>query len=274
MILAVHGGSVDAPEDVEAAFERIHPATMAAEGPLHELGAISIVNSDSQGMGRIGETVRRTFQLAHVMKGWRASELGADRPEAPRVRRLESPPAASGDRREPGDNERVLRYLAKVTVEPALTHGIGAEVGTLAPGRLADVVLWHPARFGVRPELVLKGGWFSWGAIGQGNAAVEAAEPIRYGSHWGAMGEAASRLSVTFVSRAALDSGIRSRLGSHRRFVAVEGTRSVRREELVANRAVPQIEVDRIGGTVRLDGRVLACEPVDEVPLSRRYLLA
>lgn len=274
MILAVHGGSVDAPEDVEAALERIHPATMAAEGPLHELGAISIVNSDSQGMGRIGETVRRTFQLAHAMKGWRTSELGVDRPEAPRVRRLEPPPVASDDGPGPDDNERVLRYLAKVTVEPALTHGIGAEVGTLAPGRLADVVLWHPARFGVRPELVLKGGWFAWGAIGQGNASVEAAEPIRYGSHWGAMGEAAPRLSVTFVSRAALDSGIRGRLGSHRRFVAVQGTRSVRREELVANRAVPQIEVDRIGGTVRLDGRVLACEPVDEVPLSRRYLLA
>jgi urease subunit alpha len=274
MILAVHGGSTEVPEDVEAALERIHPATMAAEGPLHELGAISIVNSDSQGMGRIGETVRRTFQLAHAMKAWRMSELGRGFPDAPAVRRLQPPPRAADDGLGADDNERVLRYLAKVTVEPARTHGIGAEVGSLAPGCLADVVLWHPARFGVRPELVLKGGWFAWGAIGQGNAAVEGAEPIRFGPHWGALGEAAPRLSVTFVSQAAVSSGIGGRLGSRRRFVAVEGTRSVRREELVANRAVPEIEVDRGGGAVHLDGRVLGCEPVDEVPLSRRYLLA
>ncbi len=273
MILAVHGGSAEAPEDVEAARERIHPATMAAEGPLHELGAISIVNSDSQGMGRVGETVRRTWQLAHVMKGWRAGE-GAGFPEAPAVRRLRPPAPPEDDGLGPDDNERVLRYLAKYTVEPARVHGIEGEVGSLAPGRLADIVLWRPSHFGVRPELVIKGGWFAWGPLGEGNASVEWAEPRRYGPHWGALGGAPAALSLTFVSRAALEAGIRERLGSRRRFVAVEGTRRVRRTGLVANRAVLPVEVDPVDGTVRLDGRVLAAAPVTEVPLNRRYLLA
>jgi urease subunit alpha len=248
MILAVHGGSADVPEDVEVARERIHPATMAAEGPLHDLGAISIVNSDSQGMGRIGETVRRTFQLAHVMKAWAGD--GAD-----------------------DDNERVLRYLAKVTIEPARTHGIEREVGSLAPGRLADLVLWRPSHFGVKPEVILKAGHAAWGAIGQGNATVESAEPLRYGPHWGALGAAAAALSTTFVSKAALEGGIRERLGSARRFVAVEGTREVRRDGLERNHAVLPIEVDPRDGTVTLEGRTLAVEPAEEVPLSRRYLL-
>ncbi|MGZ4115775.1 MAG: urease subunit alpha, partial [Actinomycetota bacterium] len=195
MILAVHGGSAFVPEDVEAARERIHPATMAAEGPLHELGGIQIVNSDSQGMGRIGETVRRTFQLAHAMKAWRTSEAGRDVPSAPEVRRLG---AHVGD--DAADNERVLRYLAKVTVEPAIAQGISSEVGSLAPGRLADVVLWRPSWFGVRPELVIKGGAFAWGAIGEGNATIEGAMPVRQGPHWGATGRAGASIATTFVS--------------------------------------------------------------------------
>jgi urease subunit alpha len=248
MILAVHGGNPYVPEDVAAAVERIHPATMAAEGPLHDLGAISIVNSDSQGMGRIGETVRRTFQLAHVMKAW-AGGAGDD------------------------DNERVLRYLAKVTAEPARTHGIERDVGSLEPGRLADIVLWRPTHFGVKPEVVLKAGAFAWGALGEGNASIEGAEPVRYGPQFGGLGAAAASVSTTFVSRLALEAGIRVRLGSSRRFVAVEGTRSVTRRDLHRNTFVPAIEVDPRDGTVTLDGRVLAAPPVDSVPLSRRYLL-
>ena len=262
MILAVHGGSADVREDVDAARERIHPATMAAEGPLHDLGAISIINSDSQGMGRIGETIRRTWQLAHAMKLWRQTEAGQDWPET--ALRPERP----GD-----DNERVLQYLAKYTAEPARVHGIEREVGSLRPGRLADIVLWRPAYFGVRPELVLKAGWFAWGPSGAGNATVEGAEPRRYGPHWAGQGAAAPALSTTFVSAAADAAGIGRRLGSQRRFVAVRGTRQVSRGALVANTAVPPVEVDRSDGTVRLHERVLRAEPVQQVPLSRRYLL-
>jgi urease subunit alpha len=249
MILAVHGGSADDPEDVEVARERIHPATMAAEGPLQEMGAISIVNSDSQGMGRVGETIRRTFQLAHVMKAW----SGAD---------------------DSDDNARVLRYLAKITAEPALVHGIDADVGSLRSGRLADIVLWRPSAFGVKPELVLNAGAFAWGALGQGNATVEGTEPTRYGGHWGALGHAAAALSTTFVSKLSLEAGIRERLGSRRRFAAVSGTRAATRASLVHNTAVPHVEVDPVDGTVTLEGEVLATDPVSEIPLSRRYLLA
>jgi urease subunit alpha len=249
MILAVHGGSADVPEDVEAARERIHPATMAAEGPLHELGAISIVNSDSQGMGRIGETIRRTWQLAHAMKSW-------------------------SDERTDDDNARVLRYVAKYTVEPAIVHGIEAEVGSLLPGRLADLVLWRPSHFGVKPELVLKAGHFAWGALGPGNATVEGAEPVRYGAHWGTLGDSAAALSTTFVSGAAVEAGIQERLRSQRRFMAVRGTRTIVRDSLVHNTSVLPVQVDPVDGTVMLDGQVLAVDPMAEVPLSRRYLLS
>jgi urease subunit alpha len=261
MILLVHGGSAAVPGDVDAARERIHPATMAAEGPLHELGAISIVNSDSQGMGRIGETIRRTWQLAHAMKLWRQTPAGQGWAGAP----------AAGPG--PDDNQRVLQYLAKYTAEPARVHGIEQEVGSLRPGRLADIVLWRPTHFGVRPELVLKGGWFAWAPSGAGNASVEGAEPRRYGPHWAGTGAAAPALSTTFVSAAAQAAGIGRRLGSQRRFVAVRGTRQVSRGALLANTAVTPVEVDLADGTVRLRGRVLAAEPVSEVPLNRRYLL-
>jgi urease subunit alpha len=273
MILAVHGGSGADPADLELATERVRPATLAAEGPLHELGAISIINSDSQGMGRVGETIRRTWQLADAMKAWRT---GADWPPAPGVRRAAPRPAMSlaDDGLGPDDNERVLRYLAKYTVDPAITHGVSSEVGSLAPGRLADIVLWRPGYFGVRPELILKAGHFAWGPLGEGNATVEGAEPRRYGAHWGGLGRTPASLSVTFVSRAAMAAGIGARLGGGRRLVAVSGTRSVRKDSLVAGRACPPVTVDPANGTVRLDGRMVAADPVAEVPLSRRYLLA
>jgi len=276
MIVAVHGGSGADPGDLELAAERVRPATLAAEGPLHELGAISIINSDSQGMGRIGETIRRTWQLAHAMKAWRDGADGGGWPEAPGVRRAVPRPPASlaDDGLGADDNERVLRYLAKYTIDPAITHGVSGEVGTLAPGRMADIVLWRPGYFGVRPELVLKGGHFAWGPLGEGNATVESAEPRRYGAHWGGLGRAPGSLAVTFVSRAALESGLRTRLRSERRLVPVSDTRSVRRDRLAAGRACPPVIVDPADGTVRLGGRVLAARPVAEVPLSRRYLLA
>ncbi|MFL5791013.1 MAG: amidohydrolase family protein, partial [Actinomycetota bacterium] len=268
MKLIVHEGNPLLPDDIAAARELVHPATMAAEGPLHELGAIQIVNSDSQGMGRIGETLRRTIQLAHVMKAW-AGDESFGQPEP--VRR--SRPAVATDDGEPDDNERVLRYLAKCTTEPAIVHGIADEVGSLAPGRMADVVLWEPTRFGVKPLMVLKSGVVAWSAIGEGNASVHGAEPTRYGADWGGTGDAPARLSTTFVSQAAIDAGFAARTG--RRVVAVRGTRGLTRADLVADGAAPSgLEVSATDGTVTLDGRVLACEPTSVVPLSRRYLLA
>jgi urease subunit alpha len=277
MILLVHEGNAGLPDDIAAARERIHPASMAAEGPLHELGAIQIVNSDSQGMGRIGETMRRTFQLAHVMKAWRASQAGSGWDDAPPVKRLSPRGAATatpGDG-EPDDNDRVLRYLAKLTTEPARVHGVLDEVGTLAPGRVADIVLWQPTSFGAKPAVVLKGGVVAWSAIGEGNATVHGSEPTRFGPDWGATGTAAARLSTTFVSRAAVDGNLARTLGTRRRIVAVRGTRGLTRSDLVANTAAPAgLEVSSDDGSVTIDGRTLACDPVDSVPLSRRYFLA
>jgi urease subunit alpha len=250
MIVLNHGASFDVPEDVALVRERVHPATMAAEGPLHELGAIAIVNSDSQGMGRMMETVRRTFQLAHVMSSWHGTASGDDPLDA---------------------TERVLRYLAKVTVEPAITHGIADHVGSLRPGRLADIVLWEPAYFGVKPALVLKSGIAAWGPLGDGNATVERAEPTRYRPDWGGTPGAAPSLSVTFVSGAATGSPALRRHG--RELVPVRRTRGLTRSSLVANRATAAIEVDVADGSVSLHGSPLAIEPVREVPLSRRYLL-
>ncbi|MGZ8620133.1 MAG: amidohydrolase family protein, partial [Actinomycetota bacterium] len=214
-----------------------------------------------------GETVRRTWQLAHAMKAWRSTEAGQGWPSPPSL------PRPAGMTPGGADNERVLRYLAKHTAEPAIVHGVADEVGSLRPGRLADIVLWEPSRFGVQPALVLKAGHFAWGPLGEGNASVEGAEPVAYAPHWAATGRAAVSVATTFVSRAALDAGIRERLGSARRFVAAHGTRGVRGDTLLANRAAPPIEVDPADGTVRLDGRELRCEPVAEVPLNRRYLL-
>jgi urease subunit alpha len=185
-------------------------------------------------------------------------------PEAPPIRGR----ATSG-----ADNDRVLRYLAKVTAEPAITHGISEEVGSLLPGRIADIVLWRPESFGVKPALVLKAGHAAWGPLGEGNATVESVEPVRYAPHWAALGMAPSTVATTFVSRAALDNGLRERIGSRRRFAAVSGTRDVRRSSLVANTGVTPVEIDPADGTVRVDGRVLASDPVAEVPLGRRFFL-
>jgi len=256
MIVLNHGGSMLVSGDVELAAERVHPATMAAEGPLHDLGAIAIVNSDSQGMGRIMETVRRTLQLASVMTRWRGT---------PMSRALH----ADGI---PDDTERVMRYLAKVTIEPAITHGLADHVGSLRPGRLADIVLWKPAWFGAKPELVLKSGYPAWAPLGDGNATVERAEPTRYRPDWGGSGRAAGRLGVTFAASFAM-AAMRRRAPVGREVVAIGRTRGLTRADLLLNRAAPPIEVDPVDGWVTLEDRRLSIDPVDEVPLSRRYFL-
>jgi urease subunit alpha len=234
---------------------------MAAEGPLHELGAIQIVNSDSQGMGRIMESFRRTIQLAHVMKAWRASEAGSRHSGLP----------DDGDPAD--DNARALRYLAKVTIEPAITHGISSHVGSLTPGRLADIVLWKPAYFGVKPELILKGGHPAWSPLGEGNATVERAEPTRYRPEWAGLPHAAPSVSLLFVSAAADPRVLRERLDTARTIAAIEHVRGLTRNSLALNRATAPVDIDPVDGRVTLAGRALAVDPVTDLPLNRRYLL-
>ena len=256
MTMINHGGAWEIPDDIELYRERIRAATMAAEGPLHELGAIAITNSDSQGMGRIGETLRRTLQLAHVMKPWAADWADG------------STSVDSID-----DNQRFLRYLAKCTIEPAITHGIADHVGAIQPGRLADIVLWKPAWLGVKPEVVLKSGYPAWGAYGDGNATVEWAEPRRYAAGWGGRGLAPASVSVTFVSGAVDVGAFARRLGSARTFLPVRATRGLTRSNMHLNRATAAVDVDPTDGTVTLNGRVMAVDPVSDVPLNRRYFL-
>jgi urease subunit alpha len=265
MTVLNHGASFGVREDLELIRERLHPLTMAAEGPLHELGAIQIVNSDSQGMGRIMESFRRAIQLAHVMKAWRATEAGRGHPGLPADRPAGDRPA--------DDNVRVLRYLAKVTIEPAITHGISAHVGTLSPGRLADIVLWKPAYFGIKPESILKGGHPAWAPLGEGNSVVERAEPTRYAPEWAGLPHAAPSVSLLFVSATADAAALRRRLDTSRTIVVVAGLRGLTRASLALNRATAPVEVDPVDGRVTLAGRALAVEPVAELPLNRRYLL-
>ena len=260
MTILNHGMSWNVPSDLALTLDRVHPKTMAAEGPLHELGAIQIVNSDSQGMGRIMETVRRTIQLAHVMKAWRLSEAGAGHPGLP------------DDGVDPrDDNARVLRYLAKVTIEPAIVHGVSGEVGSLLAGRMADLVLWRPAYVGVKPELVMKGGTAAWAPLGEGNATVEGAEPTRYAAHWGGSGNAGAAVSLTFVSGSVDRGRLTRELGTRRRLVPVSGCRGLTRADLRWNRATAPIEISPADGAVTLAGRALEVEPVTDLPLNRRY---
>ncbi len=273
MTMLNHGLNWDLPADLALVRERIHPATMAAEGPLHDLGAIQIVNSDSQGMGRIMETVRRTLQLAHAMKAWRGAAASAAARAAAAATSDGAATTTVAAVGRPADNARILQYLAKVTLEPAITHGLAGHVGSLQPGRLADIVLWRPGYVGVKPELVIKGGHPAWAPLGEGNATVERAEPTRYAREWAGSPHAAPNVSLTFVSGQADVAALRARLASRREFVAVRGCRGLTRADLAWNRAALPIDVDLGTGAVSLHGTPLATEPLAEVPLSRRYLL-
>jgi urease subunit alpha len=248
MMWSVHGMNPRVPSDRLMIADRIRDATMRAESLLHELGAISVINSDSQGMGRIGESIRRTWQLAHQMKIVR-------------------------DQHSSHDNPRILKYLAKYTINPARTHGIDRWVGSLEPGKIADIVLWRPEFFGVKPELVIKGGYAAWGALGEGNASIPQSEPILYGPHWGGSGLAAASLSVNFVSAAAAAGDLRRQVRSRRRALAVVGTRTVRKAHMLYNAANPRIEIDPRTVDIRIDGAPLPALPDQDLPLNRRYFL-
>lgn len=251
MIMAVHGLNPAFPEDVLAAQHRIRPTTMAAETPLHDLGAISITASDSLGMGRIGETIQRTWQMAHAMEAHDILQTG-----------------------EAYSNKRVLRFLAKYTVNPAITHGLIQHVGTLEPGKLADVVLWRPRSFGVKPNMVIKGGMPAWGALGDGNATVEGAEPRVYGPLFGGRGRSAASLSITFVSQASLDAGLRKRLNGHRQLQPVRNTRTVGKKHMLFNDAMPPVRVHPVTHEVTINGEKIGIEPLNSVPLSRLYIVS
>jgi urease alpha subunit len=251
MLMVCHHLDPKIPEDVAFADSRIRGETIAAEDILHDIGALSMMSSDSQAMGRVGEVIMRTWQTAHKMKVQRGPLPGE---------------------REGNDNLRVRRYVAKYTINPAITHGIAHDVGSIEVGKMADLVLWKPAFFGVRPELVIKGGTIAWAAMGDPGASIPTPEPVRMRPMWGAFGRA-PRHAVTFVSQAALDAGIAERFGGERTLRAVANTRTLTKRNMVHNDALPKIEVDPRTYEVRADGELLTCEPLAVLPLAQRYAL-
>ncbi|GHH15736.1 urease subunit alpha [Streptomyces lanatus] len=248
MIVSVHDLKTDLPGDAAMARDRIRAGTMGAEDVLHDLGAIGITSSDAQGMGRAGETVRRTFAMAGKMK----AEFGA--PD------------------DSHDNERVLRYMAKLTLNPAIAHGLAHEVGSLEVGKLADIVLWRPEYFGAKPQLVLKSGFPAYGVTGDPNAATDTCEPLVLGPQFGSYGATPADLSVAFVARAALDQG-HDTMPTRRRRVAVRGTRGIGPADLRLNSRTGTVDVDQRTGLVTLDGEPLRSQPADSVALNRLYFL-
>ncbi len=252
MLMVCHHLDPGIPEDVAFAESRIRRETIAAEDILHDLGAFSMIASDSQAMGRVGEVICRTWQTAHKMKTQRGS-LPEDTAEH--------------------DNFRAKRYIAKYTINPAITHGIAHEVGSVEAGKLADLVLWKPAFFGVKPSLILKGGMIVAAPMGDPNASIPTPQPVHYRPMFGALGGARAHTCVSFVSSAALASGMAEELGLQRRLVAVRGCRSVRKADLVHNDYQPHMEVDPQTYEVRADGELLTCEPACELPLAQRYFL-
>ncbi|MFJ9580754.1 urease subunit alpha [Streptomyces sp. NPDC101191] len=247
MIATVHRLDPANPDALRLAADRIRPGTLGAEDVLHDLGVIPITSSDSQAMGRIGETVRRTFAVAAKMKA------------------LDPEPAAD-------DNERILRYLAKLTINPALAHGMAHEIGALTTGRLADIVLWDPAYFGAKPHLILKAGYPAYGVTGDPNASTESCQPLVLGPQFGSFGETAADLSVAFVSQAAHDSAT-DQLPTRRRRVAVRDTRSIGLPTMLRNDRTADVRVEASTGRVSLDGTPLSSPPADATPLSRLYFL-
>lgn len=252
MLMVCHHLDPGIAEDVAFAESRIRRETIAAEDILHDLGAFSMISSDSQAMGRIGEVITRTWQTAHKMKVQRGS-LPQDNSR--------------------NDNFRVRRYVAKYTINPAVTHGIAHEVGSIEVGKLADIVLWRPAFFGAKAAMILKGGMIVAAPMGDPNASIPTPQPVHYRPMFGALGGARHATSVSFVSRAGLENGMAQKLNLRKRLVAVKDTRNVRKSDLVLNDYQPVIEVDAQTYEVRADGQLLTCEPAKVLPLAQRYFL-
>jgi urease subunit alpha len=251
MLMVCHHLNPSVPEDLAFAESRIRPSTIAAEDLLHDIGAISMIGSDAQAMGRIGEVVIRTWQTAHVMKRRRG--------------------ALPGDGK--ADNNRARRYVAKYTICPAIAHGLEDEIGSVEVGKLADLVLWEPAFFGVRPHAVIKGGMIAWAAMGDANASIPTPQPVLPRPMFGAAPAAAAATSVHFVSPQAVEDGLADRLAVSRRLVAVKDVRKVGKSAMPLNDALPRIEVDPDTFTVRIDGDVWQEQPASELPMTQRYFL-
>ncbi|NEZ63985.1 urease subunit alpha [Leptolyngbyaceae cyanobacterium CCMR0082] len=252
MLMVCHHLSPSIPEDVAFAESRIRRETIAAEDILHDLGAFSMIASDSQAMGRVGEVIIRTWQTAHKMKVQRGSL------------------AEDSDR---NDNHRAKRYVAKYTINPAITHGIAHEVGSLEAGKLADICLWKPAFFGVKPEIVIKGGAIAWAQMGDPNASIPTPQPIHMRPMFGSFGGAIGSTSLTFISKVAAEADIAGQIGLQTTAVAVSGCRNLSKADMKLNDYQPKMEVDPETYEVRADGQLLTCEPAEELPMAQRYFL-
>ena len=252
MLMVCHHLDASIAEDLAFAESRIRRETIAAEDVLHDLGAISMMSSDSQAMGRVGEVIIRTWQTAHKMKAQRGS--------------LPGDPSRH-------DNARIKRYIAKYTINPAIANGISHEVGSVRTGKWADLVLWKPAFFGVKPSVVLKGGFIAAAAMGDPNASIPTPQPVHFRPMFGSYGGALGAGSLTFVSRAALALGTVEALGLHKRVSAVRDCRGITKRQMLLNDYLPQMQIDPQTYEVRADGQLLTCEPATELPLAQRYFL-
>ena len=252
MLMVCHHLDPSIPEDLAFAESRIRKETIAAEDILHDLGALSILSSDSQAMGRVGEVITRTWQTAHKMKLQRGPL-----------------PGEAGD----NDNLRARRYVAKYTINPAIAQGLSHEIGSVEIGKLADLVLWSPAFFGAKPDLIIKGGMIAWAQMGDPNASIPTPQPVHGRPMFGMFGKAMAASCITFVSQAALDGGVGERLGLNRHVSAVRGTRGIGKADMILNDALPNIEVDPETYEVRADGELLVCAPLDRLPLAQLYFL-
>ncbi len=252
MLMVCHHLDPSIPEDLAFAESRIRKETIAAEDILHDIGALSMMSSDSQAMGRVGEVIIRTWQTADKMKKQRG--------------RL---PEEKGD----NDNLRAKRYIAKYTINPAIAHGMSKHIGSVEKGKLADLVLWSPAFFGVKPDMIIKGGSIVAAQMGDPNASIPTPQPVHYRPMFGAVGKALTASSLVFVSKAAVRAGLRKRLGVEKQFVAVEKTRTIGKKNMIHNSATPDIEVDPETYEVRADGELLTCAPAEVLPMAQRYFL-
>jgi urease subunit alpha len=252
MLMVCHHLDPRIPEDVAFADSRIRAETIAAEDVLHDMGAFSMLSSDSQAMGRVGEVIIRTWQTAHKMKLQRGKLPGEDARN---------------------DNLRAKRYVAKYTINPAVTHGIAQHVGSLETGKLADIVLWEPAFFGAKPAMIIKGGFIAYAQMGDANASIPTPQPYMMRPMFGAFGRAPFNTSLTFLSKAAFDRGVHDMLGLSKQAAFVSNCRAIGKKDMVRNDYLPKVEVDPETYTVKADGEVVTCEPASELPLTQRYFL-